>query len=120
MSVNSILISALSEIVPAQPTVTELVTANGGRLPSEYATFVINTYPRAFGDNEANLEGYSVTVHYFCPIGYNPLATKAKIKKALQGAGFAWPRVEDVTAVTGADDCQHFAFITQYMDGGDI
>ena len=48
MSVNSILISALSEIVPAQPTVTELVTANGGRLPSEYASFVINACPRAF------------------------------------------------------------------------
>lgn len=119
MSVNSMIITALASICPAAPTLTELTTAMNGKLPDEYATFTVNTFPRAFGDNVAGLEGYSVTVHYFCPLGVNPLNKKKLIKQALQAAGFVWPRVEDVTAATGADSRQHFAFITAYTDGGD-
>lgn len=119
MGINSIIINALSAIAPTSPDINGLGRTDAGELPKKYIVFAVETYPAAFGDNCARLEGYAVMIHYFCPLGENSLATRKSIKKALAVAGFTWPRVKNVTEAGGSDRKQHYIFTCGYIDGGD-
>lgn len=84
MSINSTLKAALNPIAPAEADTYE------GKEPV-YITFNYNSLPADFGDDEPAHERFFVQVHLWAPTGYNSLAKRRAIKKALAAAGTTWP-----------------------------
>lgn len=72
----------------------------------EYIVFNYSEYPLEFADNAPQSIGYSVQVHYFCPLKKNPNAIKDDIQNSLFTAGFSYPSIQDVTDEEG----QHYVF----------
>lgn len=108
MSLNSILTAALTPIAP-----TEADTYEGGATASQaegkrevYITFNYDTLPDDFGDDEPGHERALVQVHLYAPAGRNVLPQRRAVKRALQGAGFTWPRYTNASDKNG----QHHVF----------
>lgn len=76
---------------------------------TEYITFNYTEYPLEFADNAPQTIGYSVQVHYFCPLNKNPNTIKDNIQNSLFSAGFSYPHIQDVTD----EDGQHYVFETE-------
>ncbi len=79
---------------------------------TEYIVFNYSEYPLEFADNAPKMIGYSVQVHYFCPMNKNPNTMKNSIQNALFTAGFSYPSIQDVTDEEG----QHYVFLTTYEE----
>lgn len=99
MSINSTLKAALDPVAPA-----EADTYEGGE--AVYITFGYTSIPADFGDDEPTHERFLVHVHLFAPTGYNTLAQRRGIKKALAAAGATWPSCENASDKDG----QHHIF----------
>ena len=78
----------------------------------EYIVFNYSEYPLEFADNAPQSIGYSVQVHYFCPLKKNPNAIKDDIQNSLFTAGFSYPSIRDVTDEEG----QHYVFQTTFEE----
>ena len=104
MSVNSILKATLNPISPAEADVYEGKEA-------VYITFNYNSLPVDFGDDEPAHERFLVQVHLWAPAGYNSLAKRRAIKKALTSVA-TWPTYTNVSGTTGnkKDVGQHHVF----------
>ena len=104
MSLNAVLMAALSTIAPTMPD--EFIPDDTESSVDTYITFNYNSNPDDFGDDEPGHEVFSIQVHLFCPPGVNSLSMRRDIKKALDGAGFTWP-----SYVNASDkDGQHHVF----------
>lgn len=79
---------------------------------TEYIVFNYSEYPLEFADNAPHTVGYSVQVHYFCPLKKNPNAIKDDIQNSLFTAGFSYPSIQDVTDEEG----QHYVFQCTYEE----
>lgn len=99
MSINSTLKAALAPVAPV-----EADTYEGDK--AVYITFGYNSIPDDFGDDEPAHERFLVTVHLYAPTGYNTLAQRRAIKRALSDAGTTWPSMVN----TSDKDGQHLAF----------
>ena len=107
MSIDATIRTALTPIVPiVKPNVH-----SGSE--TEYIVFNYSEYPLEFADNAPKMIGYSVQVHYFCPMNKNPNTIKNNIQNALFTAGFSYPSIQDVTDEEG----QHYVFLTEYAEG---
>jgi len=106
MTLNSLLISALSPIaitVPDEYTETE----------DTYIVFNYNSAPANFADDAPGHEIYSVQVHLFCPSGINSLSMRRDIKQALADTDFTWPSYINASDKTG----QHHVFECEIARG---
>lgn len=79
---------------------------------TEYIVYNYSEYPLEFADNAPQSIGYSVQVHYFCPLGKNPNTIKDNIQNSLFTAGFSYPSIQDVTDEEG----QHYVFLSTYEE----
>lgn len=108
MSLNTIIRAAIAPVVPV--CVPHLYKGS----ETEYCTFNYTRYPSGFCDNAPISIGYSIQVHYFCPLEgkngayFNPNDKLSQIANALFAAGFDYPQIVDVTDDTG----QHYVFET--------
>lgn len=107
MAINETLISAITPIVPI--CVPNVYTGEG----QEYCVFHVDERPDLFGDDSPQAILYTVLLHWYLPLGSNPLATRRKIKRAILEAGGTYPGVVDDTDADG----QHFIFEFEYIDG---
>lgn len=106
MSIDATIRTALTPIVPiVKPNVH-----TGSE--TEYIVFNYSEYPLEFADNAPKMIGYSVQVHYFCPMNKNPNTIKTNIQNALFTAGFSYPSIQDVTDEEG----QHYVFMSTYEE----
>lgn len=79
---------------------------------TEYIVYNYSEYPLEFADNAPQSIGYSVQVHYFCPLKKNPNAIKDDIQNSLFTAGFSYPAIQDVTDEDGG----HYVFQCVYEE----
>lgn len=106
MSIDATIRTALTPIVPiVKPNVH-----TGSE--TEYIVFNYSEYPLEFADNAPKMIGYSVQVHYFCPMNKNPNTIKNSIQNSLFTAGFSYPSIQDVTDEEG----QHYVFQTTFEE----
>lgn len=112
MSVNSIICTAITPIVPV--CVPDVYRPLPNETPAaEYCTFNYSEIPDAFGDESPEAIRYLVQLHYFLPIGANSIAKKKQLKNALLNAGFTYPSVTNASDADG----QHYALECEYADG---
>lgn len=105
MSINSVLVTALTPITTAiEPDVYK-------GSATEYFTFNYETSGDEFADNTPQHERYLMQVHYCCPSEKNSLANRVLIKQYLLAAGFTWPRVTPASDEKG----QHWVFECEYL-----
>lgn len=112
MSVNSIICTAVTPIVPV--CVPDVYRPLPNETPAvEYCTFNCSEIPDAFGDELPEAIRYLVQLHYFLPTGASPIAKKKQLKNALLNAGFTYPSVTNASDSDG----QHIIFESEYCDG---
>lgn len=104
MSVSNILKATLNPIAPTEADVYEGKEA-------VYITFNYNSLPADFGDDEPAHERFLIQVHLWAPAGYNTLAKRRAIKKALSAVA-TWPSYTNASGTTGnkKDVGQHHVF----------
>ncbi len=106
MTVNQMIIDVVSPIVP------KVYPDNYNGEEPEYCVFNCSEYPDLFGDDAPTLIRYAVMLHYFLPLGKNPISVKKKIQKALYDAGCTYPTVTNATD----NEYQHYVFEFEYID----
>ena len=105
MSINATLTAALRPVGP--------VHADTYEGPEEvYLTFNYNSIPTDYGDDEPSHERFLVQAPLFAPIGYNTVALRRAVKKALHGAGATWPSMENASDKDG----QHLVFECEMVE----
>ena len=109
MSINEIIIGAVSPIVPV--CVPDLYDGES----QEYCTFDYSTIGIHFGDDGPEALRYLVSLHWFLPLGENPMAKRKQLCRALHGAGLTWPEVTPA----GDGTCQHYVFECEWAEGVD-
>lgn len=107
MSLNEIIIGAVSPIVPV------CVPDEYDGDSSEYCTFDYSTAATLFGDDRPDVLLYMLSLHWFLPNGVNPLKKKKQICSALHQAGLSWPEVMNASD----EDCQHYVFECEWSEG---
>ena len=80
---------------------------------TEYCTFNCSEIPDCFGDDGPGAMRYLCQLHYYAPDGTNSLLTRKLLRRALHGAGFTYPSVENASDGEG----QHFVFSFEDCDG---
>ena len=106
MTVNQAIIDAVT------PIVSKVVPDNYNGEEKEYCVFNYTEYPDLYGDDGPTMIRYSVMLHYFLPLGENPIITKKRIQNALHDAGFTYPSVTNATD----NEYQHYVFECEYID----
>lgn len=113
MSIDETIKTALQPLIPKpDPAKSTVVPQIYTGTATEYITFNYSEYPLEFADNAPQTIGYSVQVHYFCPLKKNVQTIKDNIQNALFTAGFSYPQIQDVTDGDG----QHYVFLTTYEE----
>ena len=107
MSINSVIIAALSPVTPEIEPDVYTGTA------TTYITFNYFTTGDDFADDATWHERFFVQVHFVCPLNYDSVSRRAEIKQKLFAAGFTWPSVTDATDSDG----QHWIFECEYAEG---
>ena len=104
MSINEIIIQAVTPIVPVcVPDL--LVTEAGETPPEEYCTFNYSEMPEGIGDNAAHLTRALVQVHYYAPLRKSTIKTRHALRDAIAAVdNFTLPSIENATDETG----QHY------------
>jgi len=104
MSVNSIVKNAVKDIATIRA---------GHYIPKDpkevYIVFNYDSEPADHADDEPQHEIFYLQVHLFCPAGFNSLAKRRAIKKALFASGFTFPHYIDAADADG----QHHVFECQ-------
>lgn len=98
MSINERIINAVT------PIVSECVPDFYDGEAEIYCTFNGDATPVAFGDDRPRARRWLLQLHFYCPRGYNSLATRLNLSRAIHGAGFTYPTEEDASDEVG----QHF------------
>jgi hypothetical protein len=106
MTINKMLLSALSGIAPTYPDLYE-----GGN--TTYITFNYDTIPSGFGDNEPELELYLIQVHFFCPLGVDSISSCNEIKRKISYTFSEWPEMQNATD----NESQHIVFEFSFLMG---
>lgn len=110
MSINSMIITALSGIVDAVPDESTEHAAM-------YATFGYDEIGDSHGDDEPQATRYLCELHFYAPITENTLTVRNAIKAAIHSAGFTAP---DVFNLAGQDRYadpskrQHYLYEFEY------
>lgn len=104
MSVDSMIVAALSGIAPTAPGVYIGEEAR-------YITFNYSVAGALYADNVPQCLQYLIQAHYFCPIGENSLADRERIVWALFDAGFGCPAEDDATDGNG----QHYVYECAFL-----
>ena len=85
----------------------------------EYFVFNYTSLGADFGDDEPGHERFLVQVHLFTPLSVNVTARVRAAKRALFGAGFTWPDVENADDADGRHrvlECETAAEADVYGD----
>lgn len=98
MSINDRIKNAVTPIVPE--CVPDLYEGEA----AIYCTFNGNAVPVGFGDNRPRARRWLLQVHFHCPKGYNSLALRLSLCRAIHGAGFTYPTEENASDGDG----QHY------------
>ena len=104
MSINEIIIQAVTPIVPV--CVPDMYQPDAGETPAEvYCTFNYTELAEGIGDNAAHLTRALVQVHYFAPLKASTLAVRHALRDAIAAVdNFTLPSIENATDETG----QHY------------
>ena len=100
MSINEQIKAAVKPIVPV--CVPDFYTGE----ETEYCTFDYTEIPEEFGDDMPELIRYAIQLHYFCPLDYNSIETRQKLRRAILAADFTAPEITPA----GEENSQHFVF----------
>lgn len=98
MSINERIINAVKPIVP------DCVPDAYDGEEDFYCTFNGTAVPVGFGDNRPRARRWLMQVHFYCPKGYNSLARRLSLCRAIHGAGFTYPTEENASDGDG----QHY------------
>ena len=79
----------------------------------KYCIFNYTEMPDDFGDDAPGAMRYLCQLHYYAPLGVNTISTRKELRRALHGAGFTYPSVDNATD----GDAQHFIFEFEDCDG---
>ncbi len=107
MTINQAIIAAVTPIVPV--CVPDFYTGT----ETTYCTFGYMESPQEFGEEMPSAMVYLAQLHFHCPLGCNPTATKKALKRALATGDFTYPTVTDASDLDGF----HFVFEFEYVDG---
>ena len=107
MTINQQIKAAVEPIVPV--CVPDPYTGE----ETEYCTFDYTEIPEEFGDDMPELIRYAVQLHYFCPLGYNPIKTKRLLFQAILAADFTAPEIINA----GDETSQHYVFEFEALGG---
>ncbi len=99
MSISEIVKGALGPVAPVR---ADTYTGN----EEVYLTFGYTSIPADFADDEPAHERFLLNVNLFAPTGYNTVALRRKVKRALADAGATWPTLENLSGKEG----QHLVF----------
>ena len=85
---------------------------------AEYCTYNYGIRSAGWGDNHPCVAVYQVQLHWFLPVGDNPLARQTQIVQALLAIDTSIPVVADASD----DLCQHYVIEFEMLGGlyGDI
>ena len=95
------------------PVVVVCVPGEYGGESTEYCTFNYTEIPEEFGDDMPELIRYSIQLHYFCPVGYNSIAKRQALRRAILTADFTAPEI----IPAGDELSQHFVFEFEALEG---
>ena len=98
MTVNARIIAAVT------PIVAVCVPDSYDGEAEIYCTFNGNAVPVGFGDNRPRARRWLLQLHFYCPKGYDSLASRLSLCRALHGAGFTYPTEENASDGDG----QHY------------
>ena len=98
-----------------EPIVAVCVPDTYGGEATEYCTFNYTEIPEEFGDDMPELIRYAIQLHYFCPAGYNSIAKRQDLRRAILTADFTAPDI----IPAGDELSQHYVFEFEGL-GGDV
>ena len=114
MTVNERLIGALSPL--GLPVVPEIDTTQQERC----LMFNYSAVGACYADDMPKFELYLIQVHYVCPSGWNSVAERKAVKRALFQAGFSWPEetsANDRSQTKRSEAKQHYVFECEWLEG---
>ena len=90
MNLNSLIINTLKPLVP------DVVPNFYGGTATKYISFnCLGDEAVLFADNEPKINEVEMQIHLFCPLTFNSIALKKKIRLALFGVGFTYPTIDE-------------------------
>lgn len=106
MDINEAILETVTPIVAV--CVPDLYTGT----EQEYCTFDYIEAPVHFGDDCPEYTLYSVQLHWCLPLGCDPRAKKAQLKRAIADGDFTYPSVTNASD----EDGLHFVFEFEYVE----
>ena len=117
MSINERIIEAVTPVVSV--CVPEPYDPDSEAAVLEYCTFNYTELPDDFGDDGPEVIRYLIRLNYYAPLSAvngasnNTLNTRKALRKAIHGAGFTYPSIENATD----NEYQHFVYEFEDVDG---
>ena len=111
-TINQRIIEAVLPVVPV--CVPDVYDPDPAETPADkYCIFNYTEMPDDFGDDAPGAMRYLCQLHYYAPLGVNTISTRKELRRALHGAGFTYPSVDNATD----GESQHFVFEFEDCDG---